>query len=57
LTAEFAETGRRERRGEHACEAVDRSLLLHFFLPQGEKRAVELVAVPVFELCAGALRI
>lgn len=35
----------------------DRSLLLHFFLPQGEKRAVELVAVPVFELCAGALRI
>src|ERR1700734_1814707 len=36
LTAEFAETCRRERGGEHPCEAVDRSLLLHFFLQQGE---------------------
>jgi hypothetical protein len=36
---------------------VDRSPLLHFFLQQGVKRAVELVAVAVFELCAGALRI
>src|ERR1700733_11859023 len=54
LTAEFAETCRRERRGEHACEAVDCSLLLHFFLQQGEKRAVELVAASLRTLCRRA---